>query len=250
MIVVDDMALRERLRPLVDDARLRQAIANVSADRLFLSLYLMGLNHAEGLDDAAIAAIGQEEIARLLHEPRPITGEARLVAEVVFGEFFDHGQYRYEDHVLGRESYFRVREANLRRLRERGKYSGLNLYLTTTFGHELTSELVHAAMRDALGRSSLPRPVTDRVVSFLGKLPRPNETHVAIIARHNGLLVADRGSLSPRAIETLDLLGRLAAVDYEAAAELAAGEVVASWLPYADAAAVRARIGGATPGRN
>jgi hypothetical protein len=246
MIVLDDMALRERLRPLVDDARLRQAIANVSADRLFLSLYLMGVSHGEGVDEAAVTAIGQDEIARLFQEPRAPAGEARLVAEVVFAEFFDHGQYRYEDHVLGRESYFRVREANRRRLRERGKYSGLNLYLTTTFGHALMSELVHAAMRDALGRSPLPRPVTDRIASLLVTLPRPNESHVVVIARHNALLAADRAALSPTAVEAIDLLDRLMAGDYEAAAELAAGEIVASWLPYADAAAVRARIGGAT----
>jgi len=246
MIDLDDTALRERLRPLVDDARLRQAIANVGADRLFLSLYLMGLSHGEGFDAAAVAAIGQDEIARLLHAPRAATGEARLLAEAVFAEFFDHGQYRYEDHVLGRESYYRMREANRRRLRERGKYSGLNLYLTTTFGHELTGELIHAAMRDALGRSPLPRPLTDRIASFLGTLPLPNETHVAVIARHNALLAADRDPLSPGTIEALELLRRLAAADYEAAAEVAAGEIVASWLPYADAAAVRARIGGAT----
>src|SRR5439155_15456230 len=131
-------------------------------------LFLMGVSHAEGVGEAAVRAIGQDEIAALLSAPHAATREARLVAEGLFAEFFDHGQYRYEEHVFGRESYFRIREANRRRLRERGKYSGLNLYLTTTFGHELMSELVHAAMRDALGRSPLPRPVTDRIASFLG----------------------------------------------------------------------------------
>ena len=246
MIVLDGTALRERLHVLVDDARFRQAIANVAGDRLFLSLFLMGVSHAEGVGEAAIGAVGQDEIVGLLQVPHPATGEVRLVAEGLFPEFFDHGQYRHEDHVFGRESYFRIREANRRRLRERGKYSGLNLYLTTTFGHELMVELLHDAMRDTLARSALPQSVTDRIASLLAAVLRPGETHVAVIARHNALLAADRRALSPAAVEALELLDRLTAADYEAAAELAAHEIVASWVPYADSAAVRARIGGGT----
>ena len=63
--------------------------------------------------------------------------------------------------------------------------------------------------------------------------------------RRNALFLAtDRRSLSPAVIEALDLLARLTAGDYVAAAEVSVRELVAAYVPYADPTALRARITG------
>src|SRR5262249_36971327 len=125
MIELDGTRVREAIRPGTDDARFRKAIDNLAGDRLLLSLFLMNGNHGEGAGEASVAANGQDEMAALLHEVRRrqrveprSTESTKLVVEELFPEFFEHGQYRYED-VVGRDYYFSVREANRRRLRER-----------------------------------------------------------------------------------------------------------------------------------
>jgi len=248
MIELDEHAVRERLRPLTHDARFQRAIANVTGDRLFLSLFLMGVSHGEGLGEAGVAAIGQEEIAHLVGEVRPRRSEEidraeeirRSVSEL-FPEYFEHGQYRYDDYLFGREHHLTVREANRRSLRERGRYSALNLYLTTTFGYEIMTALLYGTVIEGLGRGPLPREITERVALLL----RSGAPQPGIVALHNALVAADRGRLPPAAHEALDQLGRLTADDYERAAEQAVSEVVAAYLPYADAAALRARLPGA-----
>jgi hypothetical protein len=252
MIQLDEKAVRERLRPRLDEARFRRAIENVTSDRLLLSLFLMSVSHGEGLGEAGVAAIGQKEIAALLYELRRQRLEehghmeaARLLAQELFPEFFAHGHYRYEDFVVGRDHYLRVREANRRRLRERGRQSRLNLYLTTTFGHEVMLELLFGAVIEALHRSALPQPLTERVELVLTTILRLEETRAGLIAQHNALLAADRASLSVGACDALARLARLTAADYEWAAELAVSEILVSYGPYADADAVRARLHGA-----
>ncbi len=246
MIEVDEDQLRERLRPLAEDARFRDAIANATADPLLLSLFLMGASQGEGLDAAEVAAIGADEIAPLVRDVRPSRAAAiRAAVEELFPTFFEHGQYRFDDHVFGRDHYFAVREANRRRLRERGRYSPLNLHLTTSFGAEMTTGLLYGVVGDALGRSPLSRAVTDRVVAVLAPGSGGGRTDTSLIARHNALLLAaDRGFASPAAREAVALLRQLTAADYVWAAELAAREMVASYVPYADPLALRARIVG------
>jgi hypothetical protein len=238
MIELDEHAVRERLRPLVDDGRFRDAIANISADPLLLSLFLMGTTHAEDLAEAGVAAIGDDEIGRLLGGPGRPSGTRALVEEL-FPDCFDHGQFRYEDHVFGRDLHLTVREANRRRLRERGRYSPLNLHLTTTFALDVGAGLLDGAMVDALGRSPLAPSTRERVAALLAA-----STDGGQIARHNALLAIDRRALSPAASEAIDLLARLGAADYVSAAELAVRELVAAYVPYADPAALRARLAG------
>jgi len=248
MIELDEASVRDGLRPLIEDARFRKAVANVTGDRLLLSLFLVGVSHGEGLREAGLAAIGQEEIAALMHDLRrqrtdqPAQVDAtKLVVQELFPEFFDHGQYRYED-VVGRDHYLTVRAANRRRLRERGRYSRLNLFLTTTFGHEVMTDLLHGAVVDALGRSPLPRSTTERVASVLATGPRREQAQLDVVTQHNALLAAPRDELSPSALEALELLGRLTAVDYEWAADLAVREIVAAYVPLADLEAARRRV--------
>jgi hypothetical protein len=247
MIELDGTSVREAVRPVTDDARFRKAIDNLAGDRLLLSLFLMNVSHGEGVGEAGVAAIGQDETAALLHEVRRTQGidrrsteSTKLVVEELFPEFFDHGQYRYED-VVGRDYYFTVREANRRRLRERGRYSRLNLFLTTSFAHEVTIGLLYGAVVDALARSPLPRELAARVADVLAGIRR-DEAAGELVAQHNALLAAPRDGLSPSALEALDTLARLTAADYECAAELAVREIVAAYAPWADAEAARRRV--------
>ena len=239
MIALDEASLRARLHALIDDARLRKAIVNLTADRLLLSLFLVAAAHGEGLAEAGVAAIDEPEIAALL---APATTEAtKLAVQDLLPEFFDHGQYRYED-VVGRDYYFTVREANRRRLRERGRYSSLNLHLTTTFGYGVMVELVYGAVMDALKRSPLPRPLAERAAAGLGTICRRDGDGATILARHDALLTAPRDGLAMSAREALRLLERLTARDYEWAADLAVREVIAAYAPWEDVEAARRRI--------
>jgi hypothetical protein len=245
MIELDEHQLRERLRPLADDQRFRDAIANVTTEPLLLSLFLMGVSQSEGLDEAEVAAIGTEEIVRLVRGLRRSHGAGmRAVVEELFPEFFDHGQYRYEDNVFGRDDYLAVREANRRRLRERGRYSPLNLHLTTSFGQEMMADVLHGTVGDALARSRLSHTVTEKVTAALARGRGGTAADAGPIAQHNALLATDRRALSPAAVEAVEGLASLTPADYVWTAELAVREMVAAYVPYADAGALRARLAG------
>ena len=248
-IALDEGAVVARLRPLADDATFRRGIETFTSDPRFLALFLMGVSQGEALGEAGVAAIGQEEIAGLMHELRRQGLEehghsegARLAAQELFPELFDSQTFRWSEYVPGLDYYFTVREANRRRLRERDRHSRLNLYLTTSFGFEVMVELLYGAVIDALVRSPLPRVVRERVTFVLTVILRQEETHLGLIAQHNALLAADRSRLSPAAVETLERLGRLEAADYEWAAELAVCEVVRLYAGYADAEKLRAAL--------
>jgi hypothetical protein len=248
-IALDERAVVARLRPLADDALFRRGVETFTRDPLFLALFLMGVSQGEALGEGGVATIGQEEIAGLMHELRRQGLEehghsegARLAAQELFPEFFDGQTFRWSEHVPGVEYYFTVREANRGRLRERDRYSRLNLYLTTTFGFEVMVELLYGAVIDALARSPLPRVVRERVTFVLTVILRQEETHLGLIAQHNALLAADRTRLSPAAVEALARLERLEGEDYEWAAELAVREVVRLYASYADAEKLRASL--------
>jgi len=241
MIALDAGALRERLRAVIDDARLQKAIANVTADRLLLSLFLAGAAHGEGVAEAGVAAIAEPAVADVLCPAGAETDPTKLVVQDLFPELFDHGQYRYED-VVGRDYYFTLRDANRRRLRERGRFSRLNVHLTTTFGYAVMVDVVYGAVIDALGRSPLPRALAERAAAVLATIVGRDGSATAVVARHNALLAVPRDTLSPSACEALQLLERLTALDYEWAADLAAREIVAAYAPWADADAARRRI--------
>src|SRR5262249_52363775 len=160
---LDEGGVVARLRPLADDTLFRRGVETFTGDPLFLAIFLMGVSQGEALGEAGVAAIGQEESAGLMHElRRQGLGEhghsegARLAAQELFPEFFEGATFRWSGHMPGLDYYFTVREANRRRLRERGRYSRLNLYLTTSFGFEVMVELLYGAVIDALARSPLP----------------------------------------------------------------------------------------------
>jgi hypothetical protein len=248
-IALDEGAVVARLRPLADDATFRRGIETFTNEPRFLALFLMGVSQGEALGEAGVAAIGQEEIAGLMHELRRQGLEehghsegSRLAAQELFPECFDSEAFRWSEHVPGLDYYFTVREANRRRLRERDRYSRLNLYLTTSFGFEVMVELLYGAVIDALVRSPLPRVVRERVTFVLTVILRQEETHLGLIAQHNALLAADRSRLSPPALEALERLGRLEATDYEWVAELAVRNVVRLYAGYADAEKLRAAL--------
>ena len=114
---LDEGAVRARLAPLLDDRTFRTAMTTLAGDRLLLSLFLMGVSLGEGLGEAGVAAIGQEEVAGLMHDLRRQQLEehghmegTRLVACELFPDLFEGGRYRYEDRLLGTDYYFTVRE--------------------------------------------------------------------------------------------------------------------------------------------
>lgn len=249
MIELDEGLVRTSLEPLLHDARFERAITNLTNDRLFLSIFLMTVSLGEGFGEAGVNAVGQEEVAQLMHNLRLQELEehghmdgTRMLVEELFPEHFEGDRYRYEHGLVGVEYYFTVREANRRRLRERDRYSRLNLYLTTTFAYEIMVELLYATVIEALATSALPRVMTDRIVFVLTVILRQEETHLGIIAQHNALCAADRAGLSAAAAGTLGQLERLTGEDYEWTAELAVQEIVRAMSEYADPAELRARL--------
>ena len=168
----------------------------------------------------------------------------RLVLQELFPEHFDGDRYRYGDRLIGTDYYFAVREANRTRLRARGRYSRLNLYLTTSFGYEIMVGLLYGAVIDALGRSSLPRALTERIAFILTVILRQEETHLGIVAQHNALLAADARGLSSGAVATLDRLALLAAGDYTWIAEVAVRQIVRTTAIYGEPERLRAHLTG------
>jgi len=240
-IDLDEQDVLGSLRPIVRDERFRAGIANMVCDRTMLGLFLMGLSRGEGLGEAGVASIGEEDIARLIHnlelqrlEEHGHSAGAREMAERVCPEHFQDDTYCYEASVGGAPYYFRVREANRARLRELGRYSRLNIYLTTSFGYEIMVDLLFESVMEALSASTLPPDLLDGVRFVLGVIQSQEETHLGLIDQHNALLAADRTTLSPSAVAMLERLELLTADDYLWAAELSVREIVTSMGVYAD----------------
>jgi hypothetical protein len=251
-LVLDEDAVRDRLRPLTETASFRGAVAGIVGDRVPLSIFLTGVSLGEGLGEAGVAAIGEEDIAALMHDLRRQRLEehghmegTRLAVRELFPEHFDGDRYRFADRLLGTDYYFAVREANRARLRARDRSSRLNLYLTTSFGYEIMVGLLYGAVLEALPRSPLPAPLVEQVAFVLTVILRQEETHLGIVAQHNALLAADRGGLSAAATAMLDRLARLEAEDYEWIAELAVQEIVRVIAIYGEPARLRAHLAGA-----
>jgi hypothetical protein len=250
-IELDEDAVRERLRPLIAVPSFAHAMARLVDDPVLLSIFLMGVSLGEGLGEAGVATIGEEEIAALMHDLRRQRLEehghmegTRLVVRELFPEHFDGDRYRYADRLIGTDYYYTVREANRTRLRERERYSRLNLYLTTSFGYEIMVGLLYGAVIDALARSSLPRALTERIAFVLTVILRQEETHLGIVAQHDALLAADRRTLSPGAVAALARLALLGADDYGWVAEVAVREIVRTTAIYGEPARLRAHLAG------
>lgn len=185
------------------------------------------------MGEKGVAALREEEIARLIHDIDRQEREERghkegslELARDLFPEYFDGGEYRWADQLTGRDYYVGVLQQNRQRLKERGLYSRLNLYLTTTFGYEVMVVLYYGAAIEAVKAAGLPGDIERRIVAELRRILAEEETHLELEEQHNSLLVANRSQLGPRAVELLEALEPLGADDYHWAAELAMREIV------------------------
>lgn len=248
-LALDESALCGELEPLLDDDRCRQGIANLAGDPFFVAFFLASVSQGEGLGESAVALIGQEELARRIRDLKKQELEERghkeqtiEVAVALFPEYFEDGRYLYEKALQGTPYYVEVLEENRRRLKEIGRYSRLNLYMTTTFAYEVMVMLLYRAVADAIERSALPEGPRARVVDVIERILGEEETHLSVVDQHNALLAVTRSELSEAAASMLDVLGELEAEDYRFPAERAVRQVVAMMRRYADAAAYRTEI--------
>jgi hypothetical protein len=254
-IELNEEATREKLAHTMTHPAVVRGIREMVADPFLLAFFLMSVSEGEAMGEAGVAAIREEEIAQLIHDierqEREEAGHKQLsrdLARRLFPEYFEDGEYRYRDKLTGRDYYLAVLRENRRRMKERGSYSRLNLYLTTTFGYEIMVGLYYGAVIEAVAASDLPTPLKDPIVAQLRRILDEEETHLAIATQHNALLEADRAGLSPRTEELLEGLEALTADDYEWAAELSMKEVVGLIGRYADGPGFRAEIEGGAAG--
>lgn len=255
-IDLNERAIRSKYAHCMNEPSVVQGLAEMVSDRFLLAYFLMSVSEGEAMGEAGVAAIREEEIARLIHDierqEREEAGHKQLsldLARGLFPEFFDDGVYRHRDKLTGRDYYLTVLAKNRERLKERGRYTRLNLYLTTTFGYEIMVGLYYAAVIDAVVASGLTPDVKDPIVAQLRRILEEEDTHLEIATQHNALLSSDREGLSTRTVELLEGLEGLTTDDYEWAAELSMQEVVELIGRYAAGPAFRAELEGAPAGQ-
>jgi hypothetical protein len=248
-VELDEGALQRELEPLLDDPTFREGIEQLTRDPFFVTYFLVSVSQGEALGEKAVALIGQEELARLIHdlerqerEERSHKEQTLEVARELFPEYFVGDRYRFGEALDGRPYYVAVLEENRRRLKELGRYSRLNLYLTTTFAYEIMVMLLYGSVAEAMGRSSLARETRGRVEAVLRGILDEEATHLGVIDQHNALLEASRAALSEEACSLLDSLAKLSADDYRRPAEHAVRQVVAMMQRYADPDRQRSEI--------
>jgi hypothetical protein len=255
-VELDEAAVRDRLARYLEAPEVKRGLEAMLADEFLLAFFLMSVSEGEAMGEAGVAAIREEEIAALIHDlerqQREEGGHKQGsldLARELFPAYFDDGQYRWASKLSGRDYYVTVLQQNRERLKERGLYSRLNLYLTTTFGYEVMVVLYYGAVIQALEASAALSPdVRRRIAAELRRILAEEETHLEIEDQHNALLRADRSKLGPRAVEQLDALERLGAADYHWAAELSMREVARMIARYASGAEYRREIeSGAAP---
>jgi hypothetical protein len=248
-IDLDEKALQRELAPALLDPTFREGIERLAGDPFFVTYFLVSVSQGEALGEKAVALIGQEELARLIHDLERQEREERShkertleVARQLFPEYFVAGRYRFGEALDGRPYYLAVLEANRQRLKQLGRYTRLNLYLTTTFAYEIMVMLLYGAVADAMGRSSLLPEPRGRVEAVLRSILAEEATHLGVIDQHNALLGASREALSDEARRLLDSLAQLTAEDYRVPAEHAVRQVVSMMQRYADPDRQRSEI--------
>jgi hypothetical protein len=241
--------VRQKLAVFLDGPEVKRGLREMVTDPFLLAFFLMSVSEGEAMGEAGVAAIREEEIAGLIHDierqEREEGGHKQGsldLARDLFPEHFDAGEYRYTRALTGREYYVTVLQQNRQHLKDRGVYSRLNLYMTTTFGYEVMVVLYYGAVIDAVEASDLPPEVKARVAAELRRILAEEETHLEIEDQHNALLEADRSALGPRAVEQLDALERLDVDAYHWAAELTMREVAKMIGRYAGAGDFRREI--------
>lgn len=246
---LDEAELCRDLEPLLEDDAFQQGLGNLSGDPFFLAFFLASVSQGEGLGEHAVGLIGQEELARRIQDLKKQELEERGhkqqtidAAALLFPEYFENGVYRFEKALQGAPYYAAVLEENRERLKRLGRYSRLNLYMTTTFAYEVMVMLLYRAVADAVSQAELPAAIRDRVCGVIERILAEEETHLGVVDQHNGLMDVPRDELSAEAASMLDSLEGLDAEDYRFPAERAVRQVVATTSRYADAAAYRAEI--------
>lgn len=255
-LAVDERALLAELAPLLEGEACRRGLRNLTSDPFFLAFFLASVSQGEGLGEAAVGMIGQGELASrirgLAKQEREERGHKERTldaARALFPEWFDGDRYRYPDALEGKAYYVDVLQRNRKRLKDEGRYSRLNLYLTTTFGYEIMVLLLYRAVADAVRGAPLSPDVRDRVADVLEGILEEEEGHVGVVDQHRALLRTPREELSPEARRLVDGLARVTADDYRLPAEMAVRHVVSMMERYADAERYRAEIeGGAGAG--
>ena len=242
-------AIRNKFAHYMDEPMVVRGIEESISDRFLLAFFLMSVSEGEAMGEAGVASIREEEIAQLIHdiERQQIeeAGHKQLsldLARELFPEFFDGAEYRFADRLSGREYYIAVLQENRRHLKERGVYSKLNLYLTTTFGYEIMVGLYYGAVLDAIAASDLSADLKDPLLRQLRRILDEEDTHLEIATQHNVLLEADRTGLGERTRELLDDLAALTTDDYEWAAELSMKQIARTIGRYAAGPQYRAEI--------
>lgn len=232
-IELSEDAIRSKYAHYMDEPDVVRGIEEMISDRFLLAFFLMSVSEGEAMGEAGVASIREEEIARLIHDIErqqlEEAGHKQLSLDLaceLFPEFFDGGEYRYADRLSGREYYIAVLQANRQHLKNRGAYSKLNLYLTTTFGYEIMVGLYYGAVLDAIAASDLPSDLKEPLLRQLRRILDEEDTHLEIATQHNVLIESDRAGLGPKTRELLDGLATLTADDYEWAAQLSMQEVV------------------------
>lgn len=255
-IQLDEEALLRQLEPLLESPGCVRGIHNLASDPFFLAFFLVSVSQGEGLGEAAVGMIGQEELARCIRDLKRQEAEERghkeqtlEGARELFPDYFDDGRYRYEASLQGRPYYVAVLQANRDRLKRLGRYSRLNLYLTTTFAYEIMVILLYGRALEAVRRATaLPDEIRQRVAAILDRILSEEETHIGVVEQHNALLEMPRAGLSQEAESMLDSLEKLTLEDFAHPAELAVRQVVEMMSRYADPQGYRAEIEGAGAG--
>jgi hypothetical protein len=254
-IELNEDAIRAKFAHYMDDPAAVQGLAEMVSDRFLVAFFLMSVSEGEAMGEAGVAAIREEEIAKLIHDierqQKEEGGHKQLsldLARDFFPEYFGDGEYRYAGMLTGRDYYLAVLRENRERLKGRGAYSRLNLYLTTTFGYEIMVGLYYGAVIDSVAASDLAPELKKPIVKQLRRILDEEDTHLEIATQHNALLTADRSGLSGRTLELLDALEPLMTEDYEWAAELSMKELVNMVGRYAAGPRFRAEIEASAPG--
>lgn len=254
--VLDEQALLSRLSHECLGQRFRRGIEALAGDPFHLAFFLASVSQGEGLGENAVGLIGEDALARRIGDLERVEAEERghkertlCVAQDLFPEFFEGGRYRYDESLEGRAYYVEVLERNRQRLKQRGRYSRLNLYLTTTFGYEVMVMLLYPAVAEAVRASQLPEATRARVGRVLDGIIEEESTHLGILEQHEALLATSPEGLPPEAQEMLAALGKLEADDYVYCAELSVRHVAEMMQRY-DEPGRRAQIEGraAAPG--
>lgn len=248
-VVIDEGALLEELAPLLEGETCRRGLGTLASDPFFLAFFLASVSQGEGLGEAAVGMIGQDELASRIRDLAKQEREERGhkertidAARSLFPQWFDGERYRFPDALQGKEYYVDVLQRNRARLKEEGRYSRLNLYLTTTFAYEIMVLLLYRAVARAVDAASLPEDVRARVAEVLEGILAEEEGHVGVVDQHRALLETPREAVSDEARGMLDQLAKMTSGDFRLPAEMAVRHVAGMMERYADAERYRAEI--------